>query len=268
MADVDLHRRQATLRHDSALKHVTGQALYIDDMPEPPGTLHAALVLRPRAHARVRRKLDLRAAHAPGVVAVFTGATFPGKQRHRPRCKEEPLFAEDKVEFAGQPLFAVAADTLDGARRRRPRGGRVRADLPAILDIEDGACAKQLRAGEPTMHALGDAEAALAGAAQAQGPPRHRRPGAFLSRGPGRAGLPGRTATCWSTPRPSIRRRSSIWVAHASAGRATRSRSRCGAWAAASAARRPRRRNGPPSQRWPRPRPAGRSSSASTATTT
>ena len=34
-------------RHDSALKHVTGQAVYIDDMPEPAGTLHAALVLSP-----------------------------------------------------------------------------------------------------------------------------------------------------------------------------------------------------------------------------
>ncbi|HEV7544072.1 MAG TPA: hypothetical protein VGO42_05940, partial [Reyranella sp.] len=58
-------------RHDSALKHVTGQALYIDDIPEPPGTLHGALVLSPIASGRLRR-LDLStAASAPGVVAVF-----------------------------------------------------------------------------------------------------------------------------------------------------------------------------------------------------
>ena len=48
-------------RHDSALKHVTGQALYIDDIPEPPGTLHGALVLSPIASGRLRR-LDLSAA--------------------------------------------------------------------------------------------------------------------------------------------------------------------------------------------------------------
>jgi len=41
-------------RHDSALKHVTGQAVYIDDMPEPAGTLHAALVLSPIAHGRLQ----------------------------------------------------------------------------------------------------------------------------------------------------------------------------------------------------------------------
>ena len=57
-------------RHDSALKHTTGQALYIDDMAEPPGTLHGALVLSPAASGRLR-KLDLSAAAtSAGVVAV------------------------------------------------------------------------------------------------------------------------------------------------------------------------------------------------------
>ena len=63
-------------RHDSALRHTTGQALYIDDMPEPPGTLHAALILSPLASGLLR-KLDLSAVvTAPGVVAVV-GATDP-----------------------------------------------------------------------------------------------------------------------------------------------------------------------------------------------
>ena len=48
----------ASRRHDSALKHVTGQALYIDDIAEPAGTLHAALILSPVAAGRLR-KLDL-----------------------------------------------------------------------------------------------------------------------------------------------------------------------------------------------------------------
>src|SRR5207253_7374555 len=66
-------------RHDSALKHVTGQALYIDDMPEPPGTLHAALVLSPVASG-VLHKLDLSAvASSPGVVTVLAAHDIPGK---------------------------------------------------------------------------------------------------------------------------------------------------------------------------------------------
>ena len=49
------------MRHDSALKHATGQAIYIDDMPEPPGTLHAVLVLEP-GRQRVLRRVDLSKA--------------------------------------------------------------------------------------------------------------------------------------------------------------------------------------------------------------
>ena len=60
-------------RHDSALKHVTGQALYIDDMPEPAGTLHAALVLSPVAHGRLKK---VEVPSAPDVVAVL-GPTNP-----------------------------------------------------------------------------------------------------------------------------------------------------------------------------------------------
>ena len=40
------------LAHDSARQHVTGAATYLDDMPEPGGCLHAALVKSPHAHAR------------------------------------------------------------------------------------------------------------------------------------------------------------------------------------------------------------------------
>ncbi|MBV8393560.1 MAG: hypothetical protein JOY81_10305, partial [Alphaproteobacteria bacterium] len=67
----------AARRHDSALKHVTGRALYIDDMAEPPGTLHAALVLSPIAHGRLRR-LDLAGVKsAEGVVAAFAAGDIP-----------------------------------------------------------------------------------------------------------------------------------------------------------------------------------------------
>ena len=48
---MSVHR---SLRHDSALKHVAGEAVYIDDMPEPPGTLHGALVLSPVAHGKLK----------------------------------------------------------------------------------------------------------------------------------------------------------------------------------------------------------------------
>ncbi|HMJ99491.1 MAG TPA: xanthine dehydrogenase molybdopterin binding subunit, partial [Reyranella sp.] len=116
-------------RHDSALKHVTGQALYIDDIAEPPGTLHGALVLSPIASGRLRG-LDLsQAVAARGVVGVFAAGDIPGHNNIAGAGKDEPLFAETRVEFAGQPLALVVADTLDAARAAVER---------AVIEIEPG----------------------------------------------------------------------------------------------------------------------------------
>ena len=65
------------LAHDSARKHVTGQAVYVDDIPEPPRLLHMAAGKAERAHARLRR-LDLAAVRgAAGVVAVLAECRGP-----------------------------------------------------------------------------------------------------------------------------------------------------------------------------------------------
>ena len=70
-------RVHAELAHDSAVKHATGEARYVDDMPEPSGCLHACLVTSPWAHARLTR-IDAETALAlPGVHAVVTAADIP-----------------------------------------------------------------------------------------------------------------------------------------------------------------------------------------------
>ncbi len=147
-------------RHDSALKHVTGQALYIDDIAEPPGTLHAALVLSPIASGHLR-KLDLSpAASWPGVVAVLAASDIPGRNNIAAPGKEEPLFAEDKVEHAGQPLAMVVAHSLDAARAAAER---VKPDIEpteAILDIQT-ALALQAYVQAPSTILRGDPDTAL-----------------------------------------------------------------------------------------------------------
>jgi xanthine dehydrogenase large subunit len=129
----------APLRHDSAHKHVTGTADYIDDIPEPIGTLHIGLGLSDRAHAEIVL-LDLAAVKAaPGVVCVLTGDDIPGFNdvastgRH-----DEPLLATKEVQFHGQPIFAVVAETRDQARRAARLAQIEYRDLPHWTDI-DGA---------------------------------------------------------------------------------------------------------------------------------
>jgi xanthine dehydrogenase large subunit len=147
-------------RHDSALKHATGQAVYIDDMPEPPGTLHGALVLSPVASGRLRR-LDLSAAAASaGVVAVLTAADIPGHNNIAGPGKNEPLFAEDTVAFAGQPLVLVVARTLDLARAAVERAVIDIEPTEAILDVQT-ALRKQAYVQAPSTILRGEPDVAL-----------------------------------------------------------------------------------------------------------
>src|SRR5687767_14971511 len=101
----------ASIKHDSAVGHVTGRALYLDDVPALPGTLEAALLLSPHAHARIK-SLDVSAAlKAPGVAAVITAADIPGRNDIAPIKTDEPLLPVDLVEHEGQPVVAIAAYT-------------------------------------------------------------------------------------------------------------------------------------------------------------
>jgi len=152
------------LRHDSAELHVAGTALYVDDLPEAPGTLHLAFGLAADGHARLTG-LDLSAVHAaPGVVAVFTAGDIPGENNVGPVFHDDLLFAEDEILYPGQPLFVVAA-TSNRAARAAARLAEVETEtIPALVTIADAQAAGS--ALEPAqIMARGDARAALDGAA-------------------------------------------------------------------------------------------------------
>ncbi len=127
--------RQA-LAHDSAELHVSGEARYVDDLAEPPGTLHAAIGVSTETFAKLG-PLDLDAVRrAPGVVAVIAAADIPGNNNIGPVLPDEPVFASDTVLFRGQPLFAVAA-TSAALARRAARLARVEYQrLEPVLTIE------------------------------------------------------------------------------------------------------------------------------------
>ena len=95
--------------HDSAHLHVAGRATYVDDIPEVSGTLHAAVGGSTIARGKIK-SMDLSAVRAaPGVVCVLTDDDIPGQKVIGPVLHDEPVFASERVEFLGQPLFAVIA---------------------------------------------------------------------------------------------------------------------------------------------------------------
>ncbi len=151
-------------RHDSAIRHVSGEAAYIDDLPEPAGLLQVYLGTSAKAHARIT-SIDLAPVRsAPGVVLVVTADDVPGVNDVSPTHRhDEPLFATKLVEYVGQPLFAVAARTRDQARRAAMLAHVEYQELEPVLDVE--AARKQPRlVTEPLTLERGDARTAIAGA--------------------------------------------------------------------------------------------------------
>jgi xanthine dehydrogenase large subunit len=124
------------LPHESARGHVTGAALYTDDLlARFPNLLHAWPVTAPHAHARVIRLDATPALEEPGVLTTLTATDAPGEGDTGPSRHDEPLFPSE-VMFHRQPVAWVLGDTLDAAQRG---AACVRVDyepLPAIVTIQ------------------------------------------------------------------------------------------------------------------------------------
>jgi len=147
-------------RHDSGHKHVDGEAVFVDDIPTPADALIVQVAMSARAHARILG-MDLSAVRsAPGVVCVIGAADIPGTNDISPAMGDDPLFAEDLVEYAGQALFAVAAETLEAARAAASLARIDYRDLPAIVTIDQAMDAKSLLEA-PYVMARGDAAQAI-----------------------------------------------------------------------------------------------------------
>ena len=145
------------LPHDSAIRHVSGSAVYVDDIREPAGTLHVVPGwARDATRGRiVSLDLDPVRAH-PGVVAVVGPADVPGKNDVSPALGDEPMFADEEILFWGQPLFAVVATTREAARHAARKARISVEELPPLLTVEDALAAGetvlpdyQFRKGSP-----------------------------------------------------------------------------------------------------------------------
>jgi len=142
--------------HDSAIGHVSGAAPFIDDIPPRADELLVGFVPSPVAAGRIE-SIDVSAARAVrGVVATFTAADLPGKNRFGPIFEDEPVLAEGEVLYVGQPVVVVAAESRDALERAR-RLVKIRVTpSEAVLSIERAVelgrfigPARQIRRGDP-----------------------------------------------------------------------------------------------------------------------
>src|SRR5262252_5517583 len=123
------------------LRFLRGRGRYVDDV-SPPGLLHAVILRSAVAHGRIRR-IDAAAALArPGVHAVITAAdigdvpTIPLRQEQLAAFTpfEQPVIADGKVRYVGEPVAVVVAETAAGAEDAAETVAIDIEELPVVAD--------------------------------------------------------------------------------------------------------------------------------------
>ncbi|CAI7670474.1 unnamed protein product [Penicillium pancosmium] len=129
--------------HLSALKHCTGEAEYVEDMPRQHNELFGALVMSKRAHATLNSIDYAPALKMPGVVGYIDKDSLPaGANMWGPVIPDEPLFADGIVHYYGQVIGMVYAETALQAREAANRVEATYTDLPAIFTIDEAIKSK------------------------------------------------------------------------------------------------------------------------------
>ncbi len=126
---------EVRIPHDSAVAHVTGEAVYVDDMHMSDRLLLGRVVTSPHAHARIR-SFNLEAARqVPGVHAVLSAADIRGRNQMGPVVKDEPCLAAETVECVGQAVFLIAAEAEAQCREAEKLIAVDYESLPAVVDL-------------------------------------------------------------------------------------------------------------------------------------
>ncbi|MBO9494365.1 xanthine dehydrogenase molybdopterin binding subunit [Thalassotalea sp. G20_0] len=156
-------------KHDSAHLHVTGKALYIDDRPEMAKQLHAGFGLSTEAHADIVSINFEEVWNTPGVIAVITADDIPGHKDIGPVFPGDMLLADGRVDYIGQPVFAVAATSHKAAKLAARKAVIEYRPLDAILGIDQAMAQNSFVRPDHTMkkgdagQAIGNADHRLSG---------------------------------------------------------------------------------------------------------
>lgn len=159
--------------HVSGLKHATGEAIYLDDMPSFANEGYLSLVLSTKSHAKIRSVDTEEALEMEGVLTYVDWRDLPSEKANAwgTAAIDEFFFAKDEVTCHGQIIGAIVAKTKLQAQRAARKVKVEYEDLPLILTIEEALEAdsfhvmydRRIACGKPTKEALAESENTLSG---------------------------------------------------------------------------------------------------------
>ncbi len=128
--------KAANLKHDSAMKHVTGESVYVNDISVS-RQLVGRIVYSSQAHARISL-VDIKAAlQLNGIVSILTYKDIPGKNQMGPVIDDELCLAEDEVTFIGLAIVLIAAETEEAALKAEKLIRIEYEELETVLTLHD-----------------------------------------------------------------------------------------------------------------------------------
>jgi xanthine dehydrogenase molybdopterin binding subunit/xanthine dehydrogenase small subunit len=151
------------MNHESAVGHVTGRALYVDDTASRRRMLEVWPVCAPQARAKILRRDATKARQALGIQAVLLAEDIPGLNNIGPVRHDEPLLATDEVFFHGQLVAMVVGESLSACRAAAALVEVDYEPLPAVIGLTAAMAAGSYHT-EPHGLTRGDCGAALAAA--------------------------------------------------------------------------------------------------------
>lgn len=145
------------MKNIDAEGHVRGESIYLDDIPVRQGTLYGAVFSSPIAAGHIKHLDFSEALNAPGVVGILSASDVPGENQIGGIIPDEPLFAEREVDFQGQPICLILAESDTFARAALEQVVIEIEPTPIITDPCD-ARAKGMLIVPPRTFQLGDVE--------------------------------------------------------------------------------------------------------------
>lgn len=156
-----LGKREPALPHESGHKHVTGEAIYVDDATAGQNMLEVWPVCSPHPHARIVRREVNAAKDTAGISAVLLAEDVPGLNDVGAVRQDEVLLAGTEVSYAGQIVALVVGETLDTCRAAAAKVVVEYEPLPPILTLEEAIAGNSFHT-EANQISRGDVDAALA----------------------------------------------------------------------------------------------------------
>src|SRR3954453_19882398 len=137
-----LPQRDEAQPHESGHKHVSGEAIYVDDHAQAAGMLEVWPVCAPHAHAKILRRDATAAREVPGVRAVLLAEDVPGLNDVGAVRHDEPLFATDEISYHSQIVALVVGETEEICRAAAEKVAVEYEPLTPIFTIEEAIAAE------------------------------------------------------------------------------------------------------------------------------